>query len=127
MIAQQFVSCRAFAPAHTRNHATRSSRIASVVRCDFAEGAKVRVTSPIKVYHVGKFKEGLDLQGMEGVVQGDARKGNGIELSATLPWKVQFAAKGPDGKDVKVIAHLVSSPIFPDTYSVYKSFYFMPG
>lgn len=102
MIAQQF--SRAFAPA--RSHASRSSRIASVVSCEYAQGAKVRVTSPVKVYHVGKFKEGLELQGMEGVVQGDARKGDGIELSATLPWKVQFAAPGPDGKEVKVIAHL---------------------
>ena len=109
MIAQQLTSCRAFAPA--RSHATRSSRIASVISCEYAAGAKVRVTTPIKVFHVGKFKEGLELQGMEGVVQGDARKGDGIELSATLPWKVQFLPKGPDGKEVKVIAHLVSSPI----------------
>jgi hypothetical protein len=110
MIAQQFSSCRAFAPA--RSHAINSSRIVSVVSCEYAQGTKVRVTSPVKVYHVGKFKEGLELQGMEGVVQADARKGDGIELSATLPWKVQFAAPGPDGKDVKVIAHLVSSPIY---------------
>jgi len=111
MIAQQFSSCRAFAPA--RSHALRSSRIVSVVSCEYAQGTKVRVTSPVKVYHVGKFKQGLELQGMEGIVQADARKGDGIELSATLPWKVQFAAPAPDGgKDVKVIAHLVSYPIY---------------
>ena len=80
-----------------------------VVRCSFSAGAKVRVKSPIKVYHVGKFKEGLDLQGMEGVVQADVRQHKGQELSATLPWKVQFEAKDGDGKPVKVIAHLVRS------------------
>lgn len=67
----------------------------------------MRVTAPVKVYHVGKFKAGLDLQGMEGVVQADVRQYKGLELSATLPWKVQFEAQDADGKAVKVIAHLV--------------------
>ena len=83
------------------------------VRCEFAPGAKVRVASAVKVYHVGKFKDGLDLQGMEGIVQSDAREYNGMQLSATLPWKVQFEAPGPDGKAVKVIAHLVSQQNLP--------------
>ena len=65
------------------------------------------------IYHVGKFKTGLDLQGMEGVVQADVRNFKGMELSATMPWKVQFEAPAPDGSDkpVKVIAHLVSGGI----------------
>ena len=108
MIAAPFASCKAFTAAPSRAQSVRVSRSAVSVRCDFAEGAKVRVKSSLKVYHVGKFKEGLELQGMEGVVKGDARQHKGMELSATLPWKIQFEAKAEDGKPVKVIAHLVS-------------------
>lgn len=92
-----------------RNTTIVRSAIAMPVRCDFAEGARVRVKSSVKVYHVGKFRDGLDLQGMEGAVLEDVRNFKGTELSANLPWKVQFEAKDGDGKAVKVIAHLVCS------------------
>ena len=99
-----------FAPSQTRARTMRATASTPIVRCDFSQGAKVRVTAPITVHHVGKFKQGLDLKGMEGIVQGDARQhSTGMELSATLPWKVQFEAKAPDGKAVKVLAHFVSS------------------
>lgn len=84
---------------------------------EFAQGAKVKVSAPIKVYHVGKFKEGLDLEGLEGVVQADVRPYNGIELSATLPWKVKFEVPGQDGKMVNVIAHLVRRSIMFSSFS----------
>lgn len=109
MYSSQVVSFTAFGLFGARARSTRRANSISTIRCEFAPGAKVRVASPVKVYHVGKFKDGLDLQGMEGVVQADARQYNGMQLSATLPWKVQFEAPGPDGKAVKVIAHLVSS------------------
>lgn len=78
------------------------------MRCEIKEGAKVRVTAPIEVYHVGKFKDGLKLQGLEGTVVQNVTQYNGIELSANLPWKVQFEVPAGDGKPVKVLAHLVS-------------------
>ncbi|KAI3436639.1 hypothetical protein D9Q98_006055 [Chlorella vulgaris] len=88
------------------------------VAAQLAEGARIKVTAPIKVYHVGKFKAGLDLEGMEGVVLqpnvGDFKHQDGKqhELSATLPVKVQFAVPAPDGgKDVKVIAHLADNEL----------------
>lgn len=97
-----FVSTRGAQPV-------RSSRATMPVSCELAVGTKVRVTAPVKIFHVGKFKAGLELKGMEGTVVGDARQHKGgLELSATLPWKVQFEAKDGDGKAVKVIAHLVS-------------------
>lgn len=121
MVAQKLVSCKSFAPTQARLQPARSSRGAAVVRCDYATGAKVKVTAPIKVFHVGKFKEGLDLQGMEGTVIADARKHKGLELSATHPWKVQFEAKDGEGKAVKVIAHLVRRCCLSETtiFSLY--------
>ncbi|EFN58845.1 hypothetical protein CHLNCDRAFT_140698 [Chlorella variabilis] len=81
-----------------------------------AEGARVKVKAPVKVYHVGKYKAGLELEGMEGtVVQPNVcdykhHDGKKHDLSATLPVKVQFMVPAPDGgKDVKVLVHLVSS------------------
>ena len=37
---------------------------------------------------------------------GDVRQYEGQELSATLPWKVEFQVEAEDGKSVKVLAHL---------------------
>lgn len=68
-------------------------------------GARVKVTQPITVHHVGKFKSGLNLQGMSGKVIGDVRQYEGKELSANLPWKVEFEVEN-EGGTVKVVAHL---------------------
>jgi hypothetical protein len=85
------------------------------ISAQLAEGARVKVKAPVKVFHVGKYKEGLDLEGLEGtIVQanvGDYKHHDGKQhtLSATLPVKVQFMVPAPDGgKDVKVLVHLVS-------------------
>lgn len=111
MVAQQLVSFKSFAPAQARLQPVRSSRGAAVVRCDFGTGTRVKVNAPVKVFHVGKFKGGLELQGMEGTVLGDARQHKGLELSATHPWKVQFEAKDGEGKAVKVIAHFETEEV----------------
>jgi hypothetical protein len=82
---------------------------------ELAEGARIRVKTSVKIYHSGKFKGGLDLQGMEGTVVKpnvcDYKHHDGKQhlLSANLPVQVQFMAPAPDGgKDVKILAHLVS-------------------
>ena len=87
---------------------------AVAVAAQLAEGQRVRVTRPVTVWHVGKFKGGLDLQGMEGTVllpnvnDYQGQDGRQHTLSANLTVKCQFAAAAPDGgKDVKIIAHLV--------------------
>ncbi|KAI7845848.1 hypothetical protein COHA_000582 [Chlorella ohadii] len=80
-------------------------------------GSRIRVTAPVKVYHVAKFKEGLDLQGREAtVLKPDVRDykhhdGKKHELSANLPVQVQFQVDGPDGKVIKVLAHLAEDEI----------------
>lgn len=95
-------------PLSTHNHRGRALRsLASVPRCDFSPGARVRVAKSVMVYHVAKFKQGLDLQGLEGTVQEDTRQYKGMQLSSNLPWKVQLETEGPDGKALKIIAHLV--------------------
>lgn len=60
-----------------------------------SEGSRVRVTAPIKVFHVPKYKAGLELQGKEGtVVQPNVcdykhHDGQKHQLSANLPVKVR--------------------------------------
>jgi hypothetical protein len=83
---------------------------------ELAEGSRIRVKTSVKIYHSGKFKGGLDLQGMEGTVIKpnvcDYKHHDGKQhlLSANLPVQVQFMAPAPDGgKDVKILAHLVSA------------------
>jgi hypothetical protein len=72
------------------------------------------LTSSQHCVQVGKFKKGLSLEGLEGTVlsnetQYHDKDGEPITLSANLPWKVEFKVPAPDGgKDVKVLAHLVS-------------------
>lgn len=101
---QQTVQQRPFAApaAPTRRAAPRAARGLATgngagplpVQAKLAEGARIKVTAPIKVYHVGKFKSGLELQGLEAVVvQPDVRDfkykdGKQHELSANLPVKV---------------------------------------
>lgn len=87
---------------------TRLSRAGGngVITAELQEGDKVKVKSSIIVYHVGKFKEGIDLEGMEGVVVGNASLYQGQVLSANLPWKVEFVKDVPDGKPAKFIVHL---------------------
>jgi hypothetical protein len=76
----------------------------------FAEGAKVKVVKPIKVYHVPKAPaSGIDLEGMEGEVIKNATLFKGKVLSANLPYVVKFTTN-VGGSDVKFQAHLVGVP-----------------
>ncbi|XP_020585123.1 ferredoxin-thioredoxin reductase, variable chain, chloroplastic-like [Phalaenopsis equestris] len=69
-------------------------------------GAKIRVTAPIKVYHVMKVPE-LDLCGMEGVIKQYVGVWKGKRLSANFPFKVEFfvSLEGQE-KPVKFVVHL---------------------
>lgn len=59
-----------------RRTAARPARIANSgngatpVTAALAPGAKVRVAVPVKVWHIGKFKEGLELQVGEATCDG---------------------------------------------------------
>lgn len=52
-------------------------------------------------------QEGLDLNGMEGELMEVIEKHQGKQLSANLPYKTLFMIPKDDGKDQKLIAHLV--------------------
>jgi Ferredoxin thioredoxin reductase variable alpha chain len=69
-------------------------------------GKKIRVKVPLKVYHVMK-KPDLDLYGLEGVIKQYAVIWKGKQISANLPFKVEFFIP-IDGQDkpLKVLAHL---------------------
>lgn len=68
---------------------------------------QVKVKEEFKVWHVPGFKEGIDMAGMEGVVQKDVTMYNGVKLSPNLPWKVQFEVEGKNGKAKKFFVHMV--------------------
>lgn len=98
------------APVHTRYITyIKMSAIARAtslrVSAALAPGSTVKVKTSVKVYHVGKFKDGLDLNGLTGKVIENVQTYQGKELSANLPWKVEFSVDGGD-KPVKVLAHL---------------------
>jgi len=71
-------------------------------------GDAVRVVESVMVYHVPKKNQGIDLKGMNGQVVGDARVYKGKEISANLPWKVQFEIQPEEEgkKNTKFFAHL---------------------
>uniref|UniRef100_A0A0A9GNG0 Ferredoxin thioredoxin reductase alpha chain domain-containing protein n=1 Tax=Arundo donax TaxID=35708 RepID=A0A0A9GNG0_ARUDO len=52
-------------------------------------GRRVRVTAPLRVYHVVKAPD-LDIQGMEGVVKQYVGVWKGKRITANLPFKVEF-------------------------------------
>ncbi|KAK8930668.1 hypothetical protein KSP39_PZI016692 [Platanthera zijinensis] len=69
-------------------------------------GARIRVSTSVKVYHVSKAPE-LDLGGMEGTIKQYIGVWKGNRISANLPFKVEFLLP-VDGqeKPVKFVAHL---------------------
>lgn len=67
-------------------------------------GDKIRVTAPLKVYHVPKVKE-FDLEGKEGILKDILGTWKGIPVSANLPYKVQFFTQVNE-KEVKFFTHL---------------------
>jgi len=72
------------------------------------DGTRVRVTQALKVFHAPKRKEGLDLEGMEGELQGYVDIYKGKKLSSNLPAKIKFLIDN-DGKESKFFTHLVSA------------------
>ena len=100
---------RCFAPARPASAAR--PRRGVPVSAELQAGSKVRVVKPVTVF-TGKFKEGLNLEGMEGEAVENVNNFKGEVLSANLPWKVRFDPPGPDGKPAKVIVHLVRAGVW---------------
>jgi len=76
------------------------------------EGTKVRVSTSIKVYHVPKQPQGVELQGLQGEIEKNValytdKQGKSHVLSPNFPYIVKLQAQ-IDGKDVTIKAHLVS-------------------
>ncbi|XP_062219754.1 ferredoxin-thioredoxin reductase, variable chain [Phragmites australis] len=69
-------------------------------------GRRVRVTAPLRVYHVVKAPD-LDIQGMEGVVKQYVGVWKGKRITANLPFKVEFhlTVEGQP-KPVRFFVHL---------------------
>eukprot|EP00246_Nothoceros_aenigmaticus_P010443 TRINITY_DN26962_c0_g1_i1.p1 TRINITY_DN26962_c0_g1~~TRINITY_DN26962_c0_g1_i1.p1 ORF type:complete len:199 (-),score=18.46 TRINITY_DN26962_c0_g1_i1:327-875(-) len=67
-------------------------------------GDRVRVKGSLKVYHVAKLPN-LDLDGLEGAVKEVLGIWKGKQVSANLPYKVQFELE-VDGKRLKFLVHL---------------------
>ncbi|PHT60535.1 Ferredoxin-thioredoxin reductase, variable chain [Capsicum baccatum] len=70
-------------------------------------GSKVRVTVPVKVYHVPKVPE-LDLNGRIGTLKQYVAIYKGKQISANFPYKVEFVVDDLEGRSapVKFAAHL---------------------
>ncbi|KAG2334419.1 hypothetical protein Bca52824_005599 [Brassica carinata] len=68
-------------------------------------GARVRVTAPLKVYHVVRVPE-VELMGMEGSIKDYVVLWRGKRISANLPFKVQFVKEIEGRGPVKFFAHL---------------------
>ncbi|XP_018474523.1 ferredoxin-thioredoxin reductase subunit A2, chloroplastic [Raphanus sativus] len=68
-------------------------------------GARVRVTAPLKVYHVVRVPE-VELMGMEGSIKDYVVLWKGKRISANLPFKVQFVKEVEGRGPVKFFAHL---------------------
>ena len=59
------------------------------------------------MYHAPKVPE-LDLEGKEGTVKLIVKKFKGKELSANLPYRVEFVLEPESEKPKKLVVHLVS-------------------
>lgn len=69
-------------------------------------GRRVRVTAPLRVYHVVKAPD-LDIQGMEGVIKQYVGVWKGKRITANFPFKVEFQlAVDTQPKPVKLFVHL---------------------
>ncbi|PRQ41476.1 putative ferredoxin:thioredoxin reductase [Rosa chinensis] len=68
-------------------------------------GARVKVTVPLKVYHVPRVPE-VDITGMEGELKQYVGLWKGKRISANLPYKVQFFVDVEGRGPVKFFAHL---------------------
>ncbi|XP_010421150.1 PREDICTED: ferredoxin-thioredoxin reductase, variable chain-like [Camelina sativa] len=68
-------------------------------------GSRVRVTAPLKVYHVNRVPE-VDLEGMEGKLKDYVSVWKGKRVSANLPYKVEFFIEVEGRSPVKFVSHL---------------------
>jgi len=73
-------------------------------------GTKVKVKESIKVYHVPKQPQGVDLQGMQGEIEKNValytdKQGKSHVLSPNFPYIVKLQAQ-IEGKDITIKAHL---------------------
>jgi hypothetical protein len=69
-------------------------------------GRRVRVTAPLRVYHVVKAPD-LDIQGLEGVIKQYVGVWKGKRITANFPFKVEFqVAVESQPKPVKFFVHL---------------------
>ncbi|XP_076926963.1 ferredoxin-thioredoxin reductase, variable chain-like [Bidens hawaiensis] len=70
-------------------------------------GARVRVTAPLKVYHVAKVPE-VELYGKEGKLKEYVAVWKGKQISANLPYKIEFLERFEERGEapVKFFAHL---------------------
>ncbi|CAH8271990.1 unnamed protein product [Arabidopsis lyrata] len=68
-------------------------------------GSRVKVTAPLKVYHVNRVAE-VDLEGMEGKLKDYVAVWKGKRISANLPYKVEFFKEIEGRGPVKFVAHL---------------------
>ncbi|GAB2275356.1 hypothetical protein Dimus_010116 [Dionaea muscipula] len=68
-------------------------------------GARVRVTAPLKVYHVPRVPE-VELTGMVGAIKQFVGLWKGKHISANLPFKVEFQIDVEGRGSVKFSAHL---------------------
>lgn len=111
------LSCKPFASGAIALRQNRGRVACHVVASGdngaFAVGSKVKVVKEVKVYHAGpQYSDGLDLNGMEGVITKNVvyyqHKDTLKQLSANLPYQVQFQVE-KNGKPAKLLCHLVSS------------------
>ncbi|CAH8365151.1 unnamed protein product [Eruca vesicaria subsp. sativa] len=70
------------------------------IEADAKIGSRVKVTAPLKVYHVNRVPE-VYLEGMEGKLKDYVAVWKGKRISANIPYKVEFF-RG----NVKFVAHL---------------------
>lgn len=68
-------------------------------------------STPRQVYHVPKTPE-LDISGMTGTVTAVVTHHKGVEISATMPYRVSLDVPAPEGgKAPKVIVHLAGGEL----------------
>jgi len=74
------------------------------------KGTKVRVKTPVTVYHSPKLGD-FNLEGKEGEVMDVVSLYKGKQTSANLPYKVTFLIPQEGAKDIKLVAHLSAPEI----------------
>ncbi|KAK7271626.1 hypothetical protein RJT34_27679 [Clitoria ternatea] len=109
MMMMPFTSISIRAPKNTVRcevaNAVEESSSSSVATSTEKIGARVKVTAPVKVYHVPKVPD-MELTGMEGEIKQYVGLWNGKRISANLPYKVQFVTDIQGRGPVKFFAHL---------------------